>query len=250
MASRDTGQSLPSKEIPQTQEAASPVDSDSSSDDHADKAANFEPIHVQPGRPRLESTSSSRRQMTDDDLIQTLSRTKSGIISRQGTRSSDADHKEDLAQIERLMTRMFGRERQANSEEEKTRHKGVVFKQLSVKGLGLGAALQPTVGDIFAGLPRLLRGLITRGPKASTNKPPIRTILDDFSGCVRPGEMLLVLGRPGSGCSTFLKVIGNQRFGFESVDGVVTYGGTDAATMAKRYRGEGKLFLLLPLQTS
>jgi len=50
--------------------------------------------------------------------------------------------------------------------------------------------------------------------------------------------MLLVLGRPGSGCSTFLKVLANQRFGFESVDGEVTYGGTDAKTMGKHCRGE------------
>lgn len=52
--------------------------------------------------------------------------------------------------------------------------------------------------------------------------------------------MLLVLGRPGSGCSTFLKVIGNQRAGYESIDGEVTYGGTDTETMAKMYRSEGK----------
>ena len=50
--------------------------------------------------------------------------------------------------------------------------------------------------------------------------------------------MLLVLGRPGSGCSTFLKVLANQRFGYESIEGDVTYGGTDAKTMAKHYRGE------------
>jgi ABC-type multidrug transport system ATPase subunit len=51
--------------------------------------------------------------------------------------------------------------------------------------------------------------------------------------------MLLVLGRPGSGCSTFLKVIGNQRWGYKSVDGDIKYGGTDAETMAKNYRSEG-----------
>lgn len=51
--------------------------------------------------------------------------------------------------------------------------------------------------------------------------------------------MLLVLGRPGSGCSTFLKVIGNQRSGYESVEGDVEYGGTDSTAMAKKYRSEG-----------
>lgn len=60
-----------------------------------------------------------------------------------------------------------------------------------------------------------------------------------IQGCVRPGEMLLVLGRPGSGCTTFLKMIGNQRAGYESIEGDVHYGGTDSVTMAKKYRSEG-----------
>lgn len=51
--------------------------------------------------------------------------------------------------------------------------------------------------------------------------------------------MLLVLGRPGSGCSTFLKVVGNQRSGYKSVEGDVRYGGADAQTMADKYRSEG-----------
>ncbi|PYH78160.1 ABC transporter [Aspergillus uvarum CBS 121591] len=50
--------------------------------------------------------------------------------------------------------------------------------------------------------------------------------------------MLLVLGRPGSGCSTFLKVIGNQRSGYKSVKGDVLYGGTDSEIMGEKYRSE------------
>ncbi|KAF3025191.1 hypothetical protein E8E15_002689 [Penicillium rubens] len=160
--------------------------------------------------------------------------------SRRSTHASGHDTKgEEWAQIERLISRMFGPERKANSEEEKTRHVGVVWKNLTVKGVGLGAALQPTNGDIFLGLPRLIKGLFTRGRKgAGRGKPPIRTILEDFTGCVRPGEMLLVLGRPGSGCSTFLKVLGNQRAGYESIEGNVQYGGTESEKMAKQYRSE------------
>jgi ABC-type multidrug transport system ATPase subunit len=52
--------------------------------------------------------------------------------------------------------------------------------------------------------------------------------------------MLLVLGRPGSGCSTFLKTIGNQRSGYKSVVGDIHYGGTDADTMGDKYRSEGE----------
>ena len=50
--------------------------------------------------------------------------------------------------------------------------------------------------------------------------------------------MCLVLGCPGSGCSTFLKVIANQRDGYVSVQGDVKYAGIDAHEMARRYKGE------------
>jgi ATP-binding cassette subfamily G (WHITE) protein 2 (SNQ2) len=181
-------------------------------------------------RPGLSSRASSRNAR---DIFKTLSRRRTSATGK-----SDAELDDEHDEIERLMSRMFGKDRQAHSEDEKTRHVGVVFRDLTVRGLGLGAALQPTNGDIFLGLPRLVKNLISRGPKAAFGKPPVRNILSDFNGAIRPGEMLLVLGRPGSGCSTFLKVLGNQRFGYVSVDGDVTYGGTDAKKMAKDFRGE------------
>ena len=50
--------------------------------------------------------------------------------------------------------------------------------------------------------------------------------------------MLLVLGAPGSGCTTFLRVLANQRVGYTNIHGNVEYGGIGADTFAKRYRGE------------
>lgn len=62
--------------------------------------------------------------------------------------------------------------------------------------------------------------------------------MKNFKGLMKPGEMCLVLGRPGSGCTTFLKVIANQRSGFSSINGEVMYGRFSADTFLKRYRGE------------
>jgi len=39
-------------------------------------------------------------------------------------------------------------------------------------------------------------------------------IIKGSSGVVRPGEMLLVLGRPGSGTSTFLRALTNRKRDF------------------------------------
>ena len=63
-------------------------------------------------------------------------------------------------------------------------------------------------------------------------------ILKNFRGVTKPGEMVLVLGRPGSGCTTFLRAISNQRFGYTRINGDVLYGPFDSKTFAKMYRGE------------
>lgn len=67
--------------------------------------------------------------------------------------------------------------------------------------------------------------------------PKPKTILHSSSGVLKPGEMCLVLGRPGSGCSTFLKSITNQRDGYMEVKGDVKYAGVGWKEMKKLYAG-------------
>ncbi|OKL61090.1 hypothetical protein UA08_03286 [Talaromyces atroroseus] len=67
------------------------------------------------------------------------------------------------------------------------------------------------------------------------NQRPKRSILKDVSGQVRPGEMLLVLGRPGSGCTSLLRVLSNDRESFDEVNGEIHYGSMDHIE-ARRYR--------------
>lgn len=73
--------------------------------------------------------------------------------------------------------------------------------------------------------------------KESRQKAPLKTILDNSHGCVKPGEMLLVLGRPGSGCTTLLNMIANKRRGYAKIEGDVHYGSMTAEE-AKTYRGQ------------
>jgi len=118
---------------------------------------------------------------------------------------------------------------------------GVVYKNLTVKGVGAGATFVKTVPDAILGTfgPDLYR-LITRFmPFLKVGHgAPTRTLLNDFTGVVRDGEMMLVLGRPGSGCTTFLKAIANNRAEFKEVTGEVSYGGIDAAKQKSQYSGE------------
>ncbi|KAI0884704.1 ABC-2 type transporter [Annulohypoxylon maeteangense] len=224
----DASPSSSGQHVTATQVANNPGESSSDESEQTEVEPRFEPIKSTAEQPSLERKQSNAR--TEDEIFQVLTRRRSA--------ASGAESQEDHDEIERLMSRMFGEARQQHSEEEKTRHAGVIFRNLTVKGVGLGASLQPTIGDLFLGLPRFMKNLLTKGPKAAFAKPPVRELLSDFNGCVRPGEILLVLGRPGSGCTTFLKTFCNQRAGYEEVLGDVTYGGTDAKRMAKDFRGE------------
>ncbi|KAF1346197.1 ABC transporter [Delphinella strobiligena] len=118
----------------------------------------------------------------------------------------------------------------------KNKHMGVMWEKLTVSGTGGLKNFVKTFPDAFIdffNVPGTLMHLFGIG-----NKGKQVDILKDFRGVVKPGEMVLVLGRPGSGCTTFLKVISNQRYGYTKIGGEVKYGPFDHKTFAKRYRGE------------
>lgn len=124
---------------------------------------------------------------------------------------------------------------------ESTKKLGVVFKNVTVKGVASGAAFVRTLPQAVLGTfgPDLYAILCRFFPVLRVgHQGQLRTLIHDFTGVVRPGEMMLVLGRPGSGCSTFLRVIANNRDSFASVEGDVSYGGIPADEARRHYRGE------------
>jgi ATP-binding cassette subfamily G (WHITE) protein 2 (SNQ2) len=118
----------------------------------------------------------------------------------------------------------------------KTKKIGVVWENLSVSGIGgvkNYVKTFPWAFVSFFNVYETAKSVLGVGKKGREFQ-----ILRDFEGVVKPGEMVLVLGRPGSGCTTFLKVIANQRYGYTKIDGEVMYGAFDSQTFAKRFRGE------------
>ncbi|KAI8586359.1 ABC-2 type transporter-domain-containing protein [Geranomyces variabilis] len=123
--------------------------------------------------------------------------------------------------------RMHAKDPQKNP----TRKAGFSYKNLSAYGFGSDLDVQKTV-NVFWDIVGLAKNLL--GAKQRKIQ-----ILQSFDGLVRSGEMLVVLGPPGSGCTSLLKTIAGETFGFY-VDPAseINYEGISAKQMGTDFRGE------------
>ncbi|KAK9433828.1 ABC-transporter extracellular N-terminal-domain-containing protein [Lipomyces doorenjongii] len=109
---------------------------------------------------------------------------------------------------------------------------GISFKNLSVHGFGSPTDYQKDVGNAPLEIGALFRWATGMGKQKID-------ILRGFDGLIKSGEMLVVLGRPGSGCSTLLKTIAGEMNGIYMEDSShVNYQGISAKKMQKQFRGE------------
>ncbi|KAK1964366.1 ABC-2 type transporter [Colletotrichum sublineola] len=109
---------------------------------------------------------------------------------------------------------------------------GVAFKNLNVFGYGSSTDYQKTVGNVFL-------GLLNVAKKLSGRRDQRIDILHDVEGVVHSGELLAVLGPPGSGCSTFLKTVAGDIHGlYISDDATINYQGIHPKAMRTAFRGE------------
>ena len=96
---------------------------------------------------------------------------------------------------------------QESSQAAKSLEIGVSFRDLTVYGFGTTTDYQKTFINYPAAYLSNLRSIF--GPSRKSRIDIIR----NFDGLVTSGEMLLLLGRPGSGCSTLLKTIAGYTHG-------------------------------------
>ncbi|KXN88770.1 Brefeldin A resistance protein [Leucoagaricus sp. SymC.cos] len=167
-----------------------------------------------------------------EELRRTL--TQESISEKKGSRNfstSDATlavKEGELFDLAKALRKIVQRQ-----EELQISHRelGIVFKDLRVVGLGATASHAPTIGSLFNPL-AIIEGI------QNIIHPPLRDILSGFEGLVRPGEMILVLGRPGSGCTTLLKTLANRRKEYYAVEGNVHYDSITPEEVYNRYRGD------------
>lgn len=188
------------------------------------------------------SRSRSRASQATRGTKRTASRPRPPSAGRDDVESRIEDPEKDEKDDEDFELEEFMREGHFEKRKDGRSAKkvGVVFKNLTVKGVGASATFVKTLPQAVLGTfgPDLYRLISRFIPTLQIKSGETRTLINDFTGVVRDGEMMLVLGRPGSGCSTFLKAIANNRESYASVTGDVSYGGIPASKQKKNFRGE------------
>ncbi|KAJ3500501.1 hypothetical protein NM208_g17128 [Fusarium decemcellulare] len=112
------------------------------------------------------------------------------------------------------------------------RSAGVCFQNLNVYGFGEASDYQSDVANVWLSAGSALSRITGSGRQRID-------ILRNFDGVVHKGEMLVVLGPPGAGCSTTLKTIAGELNGIYVDDGsYFNYQGMSAKEMHSHHRGE------------
>ncbi|KAK1150127.1 hypothetical protein N8T08_000026 [Aspergillus melleus] len=110
---------------------------------------------------------------------------------------------------------------------------GVAFQNLNVSGSGSALQYQSSVSSM------LLAPLRPQEYLSFARRSPEKHILRNFDGLLQNGELLIVLGRPGSGCSTFLKTLCGELHGLKlRKSSEIQYNGISMERMHKEFKGE------------
>jgi len=183
------------------------------------------------GHPALERRA-TRAEIDDDGRreLQRIFTTQSNRIDRTMSIAQQGDPRIDPTSESFDLTRFLKYFRHsmegAGIEMKKV---SVVYKGLNVFGSGKALQLQKTVAD-------LVMAPFRAGEYFG--KSDRKQILNSFDGIIKSGELCVVLGRPGSGCSTLLKALTGELHGLDIDDSVIHYNGITQKQMIKEFKGE------------
>ncbi|KAI5906244.1 Multidrug resistance protein CDR1, partial [Candida parapsilosis] len=109
---------------------------------------------------------------------------------------------------------------------------GVGYRNLRAYGTANDTDYQPTVTNALWKYATEALGHLRKEDESK-----MFNILKHMDAIMRPGELTVVLGRPGAGCSTLLKTIAVNTYGFHiGKESKITYDGLTPKEIAKHYR--------------
>ncbi|ORY83752.1 ABC drug exporter AbcA [Protomyces lactucae-debilis] len=176
---------------------------------------------------------SEQRSRDVADLAKTFTKdshlTVNGATPFDYAPNSPLDPNGDCFNARAWVKAMYAMQQASNSE---TRSLGYSFDNLSAYGYGSDTDFQKTVSTVVFEAVNVLKRIV--GIKGNRVQ-----ILRNLDGVVHAGEMLVVLGPPGAGCTTFLKTLTGETHGFQvDADSHINYQGISYKDMSTRYRGE------------
>ncbi|KAJ3071328.1 hypothetical protein HDU98_005493 [Podochytrium sp. JEL0797] len=118
----------------------------------------------------------------------------------------------------------------------------IAFRDLSVVGNALQDSHINTVGTTVASVMQPIVQIVDYFKRTSDSLFPPKyvekDIIKSITGVLKPGECVLVIGRPGAGCSSLLRTLSNQTKSFKEVRGEIKYSGFGSKELHDHYRGE------------
>lgn len=112
------------------------------------------------------------------------------------------------------------------------KYTGVALTDVSSWGIDATTAYGASVSEV-------LRSIVAIPSKIMEMKhKKVRPIIRNVNILVKEGELLLVLGRPSSGCSTLLKTIAGEVDQFTKVEGQISYSGASQYEMLRQFKAD------------
>ncbi|QPG76174.1 hypothetical protein FOA43_003560 [Brettanomyces nanus] len=101
----------------------------------------------------------------------------------------------------------------------------VIFQHMSTVGRNNASNILIDAGTAFFYMMffPVLKLIQRLNPHKAPKPEKFRTLIKDFTGIVKAGSLTLVIGRPGSGCSTLLKTLAGHTSTFVAIEGDIQY---------------------------